>query len=97
MDENKQEQMVSIIVPVYNAGAYLPEMIESVIFQNYNNWELLLIDNCSMDNSFEICQSYEKERCTNTSYARNRKRSGGSQKSWSAGCPRWLYNVSGCR
>ena len=61
MDENKQEQMVSIIVPVYNAEAYLPEMIESVIFQNYNNWELLLIDNCSMDNSFEICQSYEKK------------------------------------
>lgn len=61
MDENKQEQMVSIIAPVYNAEAYLPEMIESVIFQNYNNWELLLIDNCSMDNSFEICQSYEKK------------------------------------
>ena len=35
MDENKQEQMVSIIAPVYNAEAYLPEMIESVIFQNY--------------------------------------------------------------
>ena len=61
MDENKQEQMVSIIVPVYNAEAYLPEMIESVICQNYNNLELLLIDNCSMDNSFEICKSYEKK------------------------------------
>ena len=34
MDENKQEQMVSIIVPVYNAEAYLPEMIESVICQS---------------------------------------------------------------
>ena len=61
MDENKQEQMVSIIVPVYNAEAYLPEMIESDICQNYNNLELLLIDNCSMDNSFEICKSYEKK------------------------------------
>ena len=97
MDENKQEQMVSIIVPVYNAEAYLPEMIESVIFQNYNNWELLLIDNCSMDNSFEICQSYEKKDVRIRVMQETRKRSGGSQKSWSAGCPRWLYNVSGCR
>ena len=38
MDENKQEQMVSIIVPVYNAEAYLPEMIESVSARTITTW-----------------------------------------------------------
>ena len=73
MDENKQEQMVSIIVPVYNAEAYLPEMIESVIFQNYNNWELLLIDKWIIASKsanhmkrkmyeYELCKKQKKVR-----------------------------------
>jgi len=50
--------LVSVITPVYNRQDYLTEMIESVISQSYTNWELLLIDDGSADNSWKIMQSY---------------------------------------
>lgn len=49
-------EMVSIIVPVYRAAAYIAETIEMVRRQTYRDWELLLIDDCSPDNSVEIIQ-----------------------------------------
>lgn len=49
-------EMVSIIVPVYRAAAYIAETIEMVLQQTYREWELLLIDDCSPDNSAEIIQ-----------------------------------------
>lgn len=51
---------ISIIVPVYNAEQYLSKCIESIIVQTYKNWELLLIDDGSPDNSGEICDEYAK-------------------------------------
>lgn len=51
-------KLVSIIVPVYNSQPYLAELIGSVINQTYNNWELLLIDDHSSDNSYSIMQKY---------------------------------------
>ena len=46
-----QQNLVSIIVPVYNAGNYIEETIRMVEAQTYQDWELLLIDDCSVDNS----------------------------------------------
>lgn len=48
--------MVSIIIPVYNAKLYIEECVGSILTQNYQDFELLLIDNGSVDNSFELCQ-----------------------------------------
>ena len=45
------KELVSIIVPVYNAGAYIQETISMVQGQTYGNWELLLVDDCSDDDS----------------------------------------------
>lgn len=69
------ETLVSIITPVYNAEKYLEETILSVINQNCENWELLLIDDCSTDKSYEIIQKYLKidERIK---YLKNEKNSG---------------------
>lgn len=50
---------ISIVVPVYNAAAYLSECIESVLKQSFENFELLLIDDGSKDNSFEIAKMYQ--------------------------------------
>lgn len=50
--ENKD--LVSIVVPVYNAAAYLAETITMVIRQTYPEWELLLVDDCSTDESAEV-------------------------------------------
>lgn len=50
--------LVSIITPCHNAGAYLSHTIESVINQTYSNWEMLIVDDCSTDNSAEIIKQY---------------------------------------
>jgi len=53
---------ISIIVPVYNASKYLPRCIGSVLEQLYENWELILIDDGSTDNSLDICKKYSDNR-----------------------------------
>lgn len=57
-----QQNMVSIIVPVYNAGNYIEETIRMVEAQTYQDWELLLIDDCSVDNSRAVIEAYIRER-----------------------------------
>ena len=51
----------SIIIPAYNSQEFLNKAVESVINQTYNCWELLLIDDCSSDNTRLICENYEKQ------------------------------------
>lgn len=51
--------MISVIVPVYNASSQLPRCIESILNQTYQDFELLLMDDGSSDNSLQICQDYE--------------------------------------
>ncbi len=50
--------VVTVIMPCCNAAKYLADSIESVIAQTYQNWELLVIDDCSTDNSAEIVSAY---------------------------------------
>lgn len=52
---------ISVIVPIYNVADYIGDTIESVINQDYCNWELILIDDGSPDNSGEICDIYAKK------------------------------------
>lgn len=54
-------EMVSIIVPVYKAASYIAKTIEMVRKQTYKNWELILIDDCSPDNSTEIIRGIMQE------------------------------------
>ena len=49
---------VSILTPVYNTASYLPQCIESVLAQSYADWQLICVDDCSTDNSYEIIQRY---------------------------------------
>lgn len=52
---------VSIIVPVYKAEAYLHRCVDSILAQTFTDWELLLIDDGSLDKSGEICDEYTKK------------------------------------
>ena len=50
--------LVSVVTPFYNTRAYLAECIESVLRQTYENWEYILVDNCSHDGSADIVRPY---------------------------------------
>ena len=56
-----QESLVSIITPCYNSANFIIETMESVIHQTYQNWELLITDDGSKDNSVSIIQDYVKK------------------------------------
>ena len=56
-----QQKLVSIVTPVYNAESFIEQTILSVMAQTYTEWELLLIDDCSTDNSAKIIQQYVKQ------------------------------------
>ncbi len=56
------DSLVSVIMPVYNAELFLREAIQSVINQTYVNWELIIINDGSTDQSCAIAESYEDER-----------------------------------
>ncbi|PCJ25697.1 MAG: hypothetical protein COA97_07400 [Flavobacteriales bacterium] len=53
--------MISIIIPVYNAEKYISETINSVFSQTYRNWELIIIDDGSADNSANIIKQFCKD------------------------------------
>ena len=56
------EGKVSIIIPVYNAEKFLQRTVSCILSQTNDNWELLLVDDCSTDKSKEIMMSYSDER-----------------------------------
>lgn len=59
MNNDNQEISVSIITPIYNGERYIGETIESVLKQSYGNWEMLIVDDGSIDHSFEIARNFE--------------------------------------
>lgn len=62
--------LVSVIMPVYNSESFLEESIDSVLNQTYPNWELLIVDDCSTDKSPDILTRYAMQdkriRCFKT-------------------------------
>lgn len=66
---------VSIIMPIYNGEKYLRESIESILKQDFDNFELIIVNDCSTDNSLLIAEEYEKKdsRITIINNAKNEK------------------------
>ena len=69
-------QKVSVIVPIYNAGRFLCQTIDSILNQTYRDIELILVDDCSSDFSPEICKEY-LERDNRVVYRRLSVQGGG--------------------
>lgn len=76
-----QEEKVSVILPIYNAEKYLKECVDSVINQTYSNLQIILVNDGSTDNSWEICQELKNvdsrivianQKNSGVSVARNR-------------------------
>lgn len=61
MNTEKKNISVSVIIPVYNAGKFLVETIESVLHQSFDSFELILVNDGSTDNSSVICEEYLKK------------------------------------
>lgn len=53
--------IVSVVVPVYNAGSFIKRCIQSLLHQTYTNIEIILIDDGSIDNSLEICNFFARD------------------------------------
>lgn len=60
--EGKDNPLVSVIIPAYNAAKYIAEAIESVLIQNYKNFELIIIDDGSTDQTKDIIASFKDDR-----------------------------------
>lgn len=54
----RSQPLVSVVTPFYNTREFLVECIESVLRQTYQNWEYILVDNCSTDGSSELAEQY---------------------------------------
>lgn len=67
-------ELVSIIMPSYQTGRFIRETIKSVLAQTYSNWELIIIDDCSTDNTDEVVSAFTGD--PRIRYMKNSKNSG---------------------
>lgn len=56
-----KESLVSVIIPIYNGGKFLPQCLESLVKQSYTNLEIIAIDDRSKDNSLKILKEFKKK------------------------------------
>lgn len=76
--------LVSIIVPNYNHAAYLPKRLSSIAAQTFTNYELILLDDASADDSPTLLANFAKTHA-NTQYIANTTNSGSPFKQWNKG------------
>lgn len=73
-----QNPIVSVVIPCYNTEKYLAEAVESVLGQTYKNWEIIIVDDGSRDNSVPIATRYASTYPRITSIQRTREPKGGN-------------------
>lgn len=76
--------LVSVIIPNYNYARFLEQRINSVLNQSYQNIEIIILDDCSTDNSREVIEKYRKESKIKT-ILYNERNSGSTFKQWRKG------------
>ncbi|WAW06844.1 glycosyltransferase [Oxalobacter formigenes] len=54
------KKLISIVLPTYNGSRFLRDSIESVVSQTYEHWELIIVNDCSTDNTLKIAKEYEE-------------------------------------
>ena len=85
--------LISFIIPVYNRKHILPKAINSILNSNFNDYEIILIDDCSKDGSAELCKQYVyndkrfKAVCLNENHGPGNARNKGIE----IACGKWVY------
>jgi glycosyltransferase involved in cell wall biosynthesis len=77
--------LVTVIIPNYNHAKFLAARIESILHQTYQNFELIILDDFSIDNSLEIIEDYLKKIPQITHFIKNTSNSGSTFKQWEMG------------
>lgn len=73
MMSNKEEKLISIVMAVYNCADFVEETIESLLNQNYSNFELIIVDDCSTDDTWTILNSFSDDRIILLKNEKNRR------------------------
>ena len=80
----KETPLVSVIVPNYNHAKFLHDRLNSILQQTYRHFELIILDDCSTDNSMEVISQYKDEPRLKM-VVRNEQNSGSPFKQWNKG------------
>lgn len=75
MNHTYENEMVSIIIPVYNSEKYISKTLDSALNQTYKQIEIILVDDCSSDSSEQLVRNYEKKH-KNIVYHRQQENAG---------------------
>src|SRR5690606_5635129 len=59
---SQRDKLVTVLMPAFNPGKYLPEAIESILSQTYSDFEFLIINDGSTDDTLEVIKSYKDSR-----------------------------------
>ena len=98
---NLKNEIVSVIIITYNSSRYILETLESVKNQTYDNIELIVTDDCSKDNTVDLCTNWinkNKDRFTNAliiTTPHNTGTSANSNRGIKASKGKWLKTISG--
>lgn len=57
-----EKKLISVIIPMYNASRFIKQCVKSILKQTYKNFELLIINDGSTDNSLDICSRFKDQR-----------------------------------
>lgn len=69
---NDQSPRISVVLPTYNHEGYVAEAIEGVLAQSRDDWELIAIDDCSSDRTWEVVSGFDDPRITALRHEENR-------------------------
>ncbi len=87
--------MVSIITSVYNCEDYVEDMINSILNQSYDDWELIIIDDASSDNTWEIISSFVDHRIVKLKNEKNEGLTVNLNKAWDLAKGEYLARIDG--
>ena len=87
-----QNVKISIIIPVYNAADFLPRAVGSVLMQEFDDFEVILVDDGSTDGTDKLIKGFQKEKFLNIRY--DKKKNGGKHTAINYGAKKRLQRYN---